>query len=176
MMKRHSVFAFFAMTVLGLALLPGSSSGQSIGQPRVITQSTSLNRLLVGTWTLVSCDEILGNAKPRYCINPSGILMFDANGRYAMVIAARGRPSGIRSASAVQAPAETVKAVVQGVLANFGTWSVNEAGETPTIKRHVESGLFPGVEGFDLEASVILDGDEVKFVGQEGTRVFRRAK
>jgi Lipocalin-like domain len=109
-------------------------------------------------------------------INPSGILMFDANGRYAMVIAARGRTGGIRSSSAVQAPADTVKAVVQGVLANFGTWSVNEAGETPTITRHVESALFPGVEGFDLEASVSLNGDEVKFVGQEGSRTFRRAK
>jgi len=161
-MKRLVVFSLASMMTLGL--VPSTA----------VAQQKSLKDQLVGTWTLVSCDEILGNAKPPYCINPSGILMFDANGRYAMLIAARGRPGGIRAASVAQAPAETIKAVAQGVLANFGTWSVNEAGKT--ITRHIESALFPGIEGFDLEASVNLNGDEVRFVGQEGSRVFRRAK
>jgi hypothetical protein len=65
--------------------------------------------------------------------------------------------------------------VVQGVLANFGTWSVNEANKT--ITRHVEGAIFPGVEGSDLQASIMLNGDEVRFAGgEEGSRVFRRAK
>jgi hypothetical protein len=132
----------------------------------------SLREQLVGTWTLVSCDEILGNAKSPYCVNPSGILMLDAGGRYALLIAAHGRPAGVRSASAAQAPAEVIRAVTQGLLANFGTWSVNEADRTFT--RHVEGALFPSIEGLDLTASVTLDGDEVKFLGQQGSRLFRR--
>jgi hypothetical protein len=129
----------------------------------------------VGTWTLVTCDEIHGNDKAPYCINPSGILMLDASGRYAMLIAPRGRPDGIRSPAVGQSPAQTIKAVVQGVLANFGTWSVNEANKT--ITRHVEGAIFPGVEGSDLQASIMLNGDEVRFAGgEEGSRVFRRAK
>ncbi len=123
---------------------------------------------------LVSCDATLGNAKPAYCINPTGILMLDADGRYAMVIAARGRPGGVRASSAAQAPAEMVKEVARGLLANFGTWSVND--EAKTITRHLEGALFPSVEGIDLTASVSLDGDQVKFVGQEGSRVYRRVK
>ena len=40
----------------------------------------------------------------------------------------------------------------------------------------VEGALFPSVEGLDLTASVTLDGDEVKFIGQQGSRLFRRVK
>jgi hypothetical protein len=100
--------------------------------------------------------------------------MLDAGGRYALLIAAHGRPAGVRSASAAQAPAEVIRAVTQGLLANFGTWSVNEANGIFT--RHVEGALFPSVEGLDLTASVTLDGDEVKFIGQQGSRLFRRVK
>jgi hypothetical protein len=123
---------------------------------------------------LVSCDATLGNAKPAYCIKSHRHPYADADGRYAMVIAARGRPGGIRASSAAQAPAEMVKEVARGLLANFGTWSVND--EAKTITRHLEGALFPSVEGIDLTAAVSLDGDQVKFVGQEGSRVYRRVK
>jgi len=152
------------LALVGLALLPSSSGAE----PK------SLKEQLVGTWTLVSCDATLGNAKPAYCINPTGILMLDADGRYAMVIAARGRPSGIRASSVAQAPAELVKEVARGLLANFGTWSVDD--EANTITRHLEGALFPSVEGIDLTASVSFNGDEVRFLGQEGSRTYRRVK
>ena len=182
-MKRHNVRSLSTVLAIGLAVVAGSIGhaqhrenqveGCSPGTARPpCTQS--LREQLVGTWTLVSCDEILGNAKSPYCVNPSGILMLDAGGRYALLIAAHGRPAGVRSASAAQAPAEVIRAVTQGLLANFGTWSVNEASKT--ITRHVDGALFPSVEGIDLTAYVNLDGDEVRFVGQGGTRVFRRVK
>jgi hypothetical protein len=163
-MKRLRVCSLSALFAVGLALLPGSSGAE----PK------SLKEQLVGTWMLVSCDATLGNAKPAYCINPTGILMLDADGRYAMVIAARGRPGGVRASSAAQAPAEMVKEVARGLLANFGIWSVND--EAKTITRHLEGALFPSVEGIDLTASVSFNGDEVRFVGQEGSRTYRRVK
>ena len=182
-MKRDNVRSLSTVLAMGLAVFAGSIGhaqhrenqveGCSPGTARPpCTQS--LREQLVGTWTLVSCDEILGNAKSPYCVNPSGILMLDAGGRYALLIAAHGRPAGVRSASAAQAPAEVIRAVTQGLLANFGTWSVNEANGIFT--RHVEGALFPSVEGLDLTASVTLDGDEVKFIGQQGSRLFRRVK
>jgi hypothetical protein len=76
-MNRRSILNFSAMTALGLALLPGSG----------VAQQKSLKDQLVGTWTLVSCD-----IKQPYCVNPTGTLMLDAGGRYAQLIAARGRP------------------------------------------------------------------------------------
>jgi hypothetical protein len=163
-MNRRRIFALCAITALGLTLVPSS----------IVAQQGTLKQQLVGTWRLVSCDAILGNAKPPYCINPTGILMLDAGGRYALLIVAHGRPGGVRSSTAAQAPAEIIKAVAQGLLANFGTWSVNEADKTLT--RHIEGALFPSVEGIDLTASISLDGDEVKLIGQEGARVYRRVK
>jgi hypothetical protein len=77
-MNRRNIFTLSAITVLGLAMVPSA----------VIAQQGTLKQQLVGTWAFVSCD-----AKQPFCTNPSsGTLMFDANGRYAQVIAARGRP------------------------------------------------------------------------------------
>jgi hypothetical protein len=61
------------------------------------------------------------------------------------------------------------------MVANFGTWSVNEADKTLT--QHVEGALFPNGEGIDLKASVSLTGDELKLVVVNGgTIMYRRAK
>jgi hypothetical protein len=52
----RQIFALSAITALGLALVPSS----------IIAQQGTLKQQLVGTWTLASCDAILGNAKPPY--------------------------------------------------------------------------------------------------------------
>jgi hypothetical protein len=162
-MNRRSILNFSAMTALGLALLPGSG----------VAQQKSLKDQLVGTWTLVSCD-----IKQPYCVNPTGTLMLDAGGRYAQLIAARGRPKAASgAANRADVKPEEYKAVAQGLLANFGTWSVNESDKT--VANHVEGALFPNVEGTDIKVSVSLVGDELRTVGAnpaDGGFVWRRAK
>jgi Lipocalin-like domain len=162
-MKRLSAFSLSAMMTLGLALLPGST----------VAQQKSLKEQLVGAWTLVSCAA----PGPIWCINPNGILVLDASGRYSLVFAARGRPkssaaSGNRNRAEI--PAEEYKAVAQGVIANFGTWSVNEADETITM--HRDGALFPSLEGTDFTQSVSLAGDEMKLGGGLVETVYRRVK
>src|SRR6266404_1788032 len=111
---KFSVFCLSTM-VLGLVLLPG----------RTVAQQKSLKEQLVGAWELVSCERTTANgSKQPYCVNPTGILILDASGRYAHIIAARGRPK-LTIVNRVDAPAEQYKAVAQGFTANFGTWSVN---------------------------------------------------
>jgi hypothetical protein len=68
--NRRGILSIFAMTMLGLALLPSS----------IVAQQGTLKQQLVGTWTLVSCD-----AKQPFCVNPSGSLSLDASGRYTQV-------------------------------------------------------------------------------------------
>jgi hypothetical protein len=46
------------------------------------------------------------------------------------------------------------------VVANFGTWSVNEADKT--LITRVEGALNPGAEGSDAKFSVSLTGDSVQ--------------
>jgi hypothetical protein len=161
-MNRRSILSISAMTALGLALLPGSA----------VAQQGTLKQQLVGTWTLVSCDP-----RQPICINPSGSYSLDASGRYTLVLAARGRPKGTTTPATPRADVtpEYYKAIAQGVAAQFGTWSVNEADKTLT--QHIEGALFPDVEGNDARLSVILTGDELKLVGASGATVtYRRAK
>jgi hypothetical protein len=162
-MNRRSIINISAMTALGLALLPGS----------IVAQQGTLKQQLIGTWTLVSCD-----IKQPFCVNPSGSLSLDASGRYTQVLAARGRPKAtINPLTTLRADVkpEEYKAMAQGIVAQFGTWSVNDADKTLTT--HVEGALFPNVEGTDARVSVSLTGDELKTVGASGTTaVYARAK
>jgi lipocalin-like protein len=80
-------------------------------------------------------------------------------------------------AALVRASAEQFKAATQNVVANFGTWSVNEADKTLT--RHSEGALIPNAEGNDAKVSVSVAGDELKVVGllpnsPSSEAVFRR--
>jgi hypothetical protein len=148
---KFSVFCLSTM-VLGLVLLPG----------RTVAQQKSLKEQLVGAWELVSCERTTANGlKQPYCVNPTGILILDASGRYAHIIAARGRPK-LTIVNRVDAPAEQYKAVAQGFAANFGTWSVNAADRT--ITRHYEGALLPNYEGRDVDNSVSVAGDELRLI------------
>jgi hypothetical protein len=148
------------MTMLGLALLPGSA----------VAQQKSLKETLVGTWTLVSNLSAPANSK--------GIIIFDAGGRYVEV---NGDPNRPKFKSAGQPTGEELAAATLGhFAANFGTWSANEADKT--ITRHYEIALRPNNQGTDLKNSVTLTGDELKLTGvvpSTGAKidyVYRRAK
>jgi hypothetical protein len=169
-MNQRSIFGISAMMILGLALVPNSAVAQK-----------TLKAQLVGAWTLVSCDNTAKNGERLpYCANPSGILILDASGRYANVIAKRDRPKSITSANRSEASAEEWKAMAQGLVANFGTWSVNDADKTITF--HREGALFPEVEGTDQNNFVSLSGDELKlvtpnpFFNGRNEALFRRAE
>ena len=137
--------------VLGLVLWPGNT----------VARQESLKEQLVGAWDLVSCERTTAKgAKQPYCVNSIGILMFDASGRYAHIIGASGRPK-ITTFKRSDVPAEQYKAVAEGFLANFGTWSVNERDRTVT--RHYLASMLPNYEGTDNKSSVKIVGDELTF-------------
>jgi hypothetical protein len=58
--------------IVALTLLPSS----------VLAQEKTLKQQIQGAWSLVSCD-----AKISLCVNPSGSLSLNGNGRYTGVIA-----------------------------------------------------------------------------------------
>jgi Lipocalin-like domain len=150
-MKKFSILTLSAM-MLVLVLSPG----------RTVAQQRSLREQLIGAWELVSCERTTANgAKQPYCVNPTGILILDASGRYAHMIAAGGRPK-LTAVNRVDAPAEQYKAAAQGFAANFGTWLVSEGDKT--ITRHYRAALLPNYEGRDVENSVSVAGDELTLV------------
>ena len=91
---------------------------------------------------MVSCNSTDAKGeKAAYCANnPKGILILAGNGNYALTVIAGDRKDA-------NAP---------GVVATFGTWSVNEADKTLT--RHVVGSSDPANEGRDIKLNISLSG------------------
>ena len=158
-MNQFSILSLSAVLALGVA----SISDSTFAQQRVTKDQ------LVGTWTLVSVSCPNPNRTPQ-CVDPNGLLMYDANGRYMVITAPRGRPKFTSTGDRTAHSPEEYKAVVEGFVSNFGTWSFNEADQTVT--RHEEVTFSPNFEGRDLKASITLVGDELR----TGNAVWRRVK
>src|SRR4029077_3714062 len=80
-MNRPTTLALTTTALLCLAV--GSSASDSLAQQK------SLKEQLVGTWTLVSSDQVRqdGSKLKQFGSNPKGISVFDANGRFFLMVA-----------------------------------------------------------------------------------------
>src|SRR2546425_10269757 len=125
--------ATLSLAFLGAALPTGNAAAQ-------------MAKDLVGTWTFVSAVDVQkdGTKVDRWGPNPKGILVFDANGRYVLVITRSDLPK-FAANRVDQGTAEENKAVMRGLIVTFGTYSVNEADKTVTTQ--VEGGSFPNLYG-----------------------------
>jgi Lipocalin-like domain len=124
----------------------------------------SLKEQIVDTWTMVSTKNKFpdGRIEDAQGPNPRGILMFDANGRFAFMNMRATLPK-FTSNNRMAASAEEYKAVVQGSIAYFGTYMVNEADRT--IVTHVVASTFPNFDGGDQKRSILsVTADELKYV------------
>jgi hypothetical protein len=115
---------------------------------------------------MTSCE-----VKTPWCPNGNGSLALSGSGRYTLVIFARDRPklTGNNPIDRAAVSADQYKGIGQGTVAQFGTWSVNEADKTLT--QHSENTFTRVNEGNDAKFSINLSGDELKAVGQGGGSV-----
>src|SRR3977135_1463110 len=113
----RQLFRVCAISAFGLALLPGAS----------IAQQKPLKDQLVGTWTLVLSDSVKadGSRVPGFGSNPSGMVMFAPNGQYSLQIMRADLPK-FASNNRDQGSADENKAVIQGMVTHFGTYTLNE--------------------------------------------------
>jgi hypothetical protein len=140
-----------------------------------------VGKQLVGTWKLVSSHTTGADGVRKvgsYGPNPAGLLILASNGHYASV---QGRPDLPRLASnnRIKGTPEEYKAIVQGSVAQFGTYSVDPPGKTITYK--VRMSTFPNWAGTEQKRELILAGDELKFTftgtyGQKAEQVMKRVK
>jgi hypothetical protein len=162
---------------MSLALLFGFAFNASDAR----AQQKTLKEQLVGTWTLVSNDNVAPNGTRRqiFGTNPKGIMILDASGRYAQILMNPNRPK-FKGPTRLDGTPEENKAVVQATAVHFGTWSVNEADKTLTV--HQEFNIFPNDDGLDSKRSITLAGDELKSInpnpssGGTAEVLWRRAK
>jgi hypothetical protein len=149
-MNRRRILSVAGILALGLAILPGNAQ----------SQQKSLKEQLVGTWAFVSSTGKLADGSPVWGSNPRGQLGFDANGRVFTIIV-RSDLTKYASNNRMQTTPAEDKATVQGAIAYFGTYTVNEADRSYT--NHVEGSSYPNWNGTDLKQVVeSVTADELK--------------
>jgi len=170
-MNRGRIVGLMVVATVGFGLLSGVA----------VSQQRSLKEQLVGTWMLVSNENVNTDGTKRQIFgpNPKGIMILDADGRFALIAVNPDRPK-FKGKTRLDGTAEENKAVVAGTVAAFGTWSVEEA--TSTLITRIDASLFPNDEGSEQRRLITLAGDELKQVnlnpgsGGRAEIVFKRAK
>jgi hypothetical protein len=117
---------------------------------------------LVGSWTLVSLTAGDGADQTLpYGPHPKGTMMVDANGRFSITVLRYDLPKFAASNRTTGTPEEN-KAIVQGSIAYFGTYTIDEATRVITVK--VEGSTFPNFDGGTQTRILSFAGDEVTYL------------
>ena len=145
---RPVLSAAVALSVLG--------GGNATGQQKTLREQ------LVGTWSYVAVDIVLpdGSRVPLFGPKPSGLASFDASGHYVLITARASVPK-FASNNPNEGTAEENKAVVEGSIAHFGRYTVDEAHKT--IAFHIQTSTFPNWNGVDQIRPFTVTATELKW-------------
>ena len=171
-MKRLGMLTVTTMSLLLLGVaLP---AGDAVGQQKTLKEQ------LVGTWTLVSATTNRPDGSLQWGSNPKGLLIFTENGRYSSHTVRSDRPK-FASKNRLQGTPDENKAAVHGAIASFGTYTVNEANKTFTVR--FEGSSYPNLEGTESTRPFTITGDELKITnpaptagGPPSELIYKRAK
>lgn len=140
-------------TAFSLAALPAAHAAET---------QASLQDRLVGTWQYVAVDTVRadGTRVPLYGPEPQGLATFDRDGNYLLMTARRGL-GRFASNDRMQGSADDYREVVQGTIAHFGKYTVNEADQTITF--HIQTSTFPNWNGTDQKRPFRISGDQLSW-------------
>ncbi len=129
----------------------------------------SVEQQLIGTWTLVSVDNIYPDSSRvhPYGQEPQGMLMFDEKKNYTIQILKAVRPQ-VASGDKNKCTPEENAALMQGSNSHFGHYSLDEAGKTITFK--IGHASFPNWEGTEQKRSYTFAGNNLKYVVTQTTQ------
>jgi hypothetical protein len=153
-MNRRTTLAMTTTALLCLAV--GLSASNSLAQQK------SLKEQLLGTWTLVSSDQVRpdGSKLKQFGANPKGINVFEANGRFFIMVA-----SADNSKIASKDPSMTTSeedGLIAESIAYYGTYTVNE--EVNVISLHLDASTFPNQVGTDQKRTITsFTANELKY-------------
>jgi hypothetical protein len=105
-------------------------------------------------------------------------MIFTGNGHYSSL---NTRPDIAKFASGnrMQGTADENKAVVQGTIASFGTYSISPDGKILTMK--IEGSTWPSWVGTEQKRNLTVSGDEMKYtvaasIGGTSELTYKRIK
>jgi hypothetical protein len=169
-MNRRSLLSLSTITALSFALLPGST----------VAQQKSLKDQIVGSWTLVQATDIHadGSKTNPWGANPKGAYMFSADGRFTQMLFHSDLP---KIDNRMAGTPDQNKAIAQGVVAMYGTYTVDEANKTIIVKFEGSSfAKFVGTEGKRVITSIndneLHSANPATSTGTKAESVWRRAK
>ena len=178
--------ATLAMTTTALLCLAGALSASDS-----LAQQKSLKEQLVGTWTLVSSDQVRpdGSRLSQFGANPKGINVFDANGRFFLMVASAGflvvasadDTKIVSKDPGSQTNSEEGGGLLVESIAYYGTYTVNEVERVVIL--HLDASTFPNQIGTDQKRTITsLTADELKYSNPAATpgiqihQVWKRAE
>jgi hypothetical protein len=164
-MNRRATLAMTTTALLCLALSLSASASPA--------QQKTLTEQLVGTWTLASSDQVRpdGSKLKQLGANPKGINVFDANGRFFLMIVSPGflviasaDNTKIVSYNPSKMNSEEIGGLAVESIAYYGTYTVNEAERVAIL--HLDASTFPNQIGTDQKRTITsLTADELKYSG-----------
>jgi Lipocalin-like domain len=115
---------------------------------------------IVGTWALTGADKILpdGTRVPDFGATPRGLVIFTADGHYAVEIYRADRLK-FSSGDKLNGTAEEYKEASLGMSVHFGRYTVDPA--KGTISFHIDRASFPNWDDTIQVRTYELAGDEL---------------
>jgi hypothetical protein len=137
-----------------------------LGTHPVVAQQKSHKEQLVGSWTFVSGGARIADGSSVWGTNPNGLLIFMDNGAYSSQILQTNRPKFAANSRTKGTPEEN-RAAVHGYIGSFGSYSVNEAEKTFTVK--FEGSSYPNLEGTQQTRPFVIEGEELRITNPSPT-------
>jgi len=170
-MSSANIRRILAIAAFGIASMANTTFAQS---------TKSDKDRFIGTWNLISITSGEGaNQTLPYGPNPKGTMMVDPNGRFSIMVVRSDLPK-FASSNRMSGTGDENKAIVQGSIAYFGTYSIDEATHVLTV--NIEGSTFPNFTGGTQTRILSFDGDEVTYfnptpsMGGSAKVTYRRAK
>jgi hypothetical protein len=169
-MYRRNLLSLTAIMALGLAGLPGSA----------MSQQKSLKEQIVGSWTLVQAVDTMpdGTKTNPWGANPKGSYMFSTDGRFSQMLLHSDLP---KIDNRMAGTPDQNKATAQGIVAMYGSYTVDEANKTINVKFEGSSfAKFVGTEGKRVISSINADefrrANPAPSTGGKPESIWKRAK
>jgi len=153
-MHMNRIFGVCAASAFALAMFCGHA----------VAQQKTMKDQLAGTWLLtgVTAERADGSKGEPFGPNPKGIIIFTADGHFSL-LQQRAELPKIAANDRAKATPEEARAVVDGSIAYYGTYTVNEAEKTVMVK--LVAGTYTNIVGGPEQKRIItaLTADELKF-------------